>query len=478
MDSQNTEELTPEQKAQLAKQKKKENELKKKQAAEEWKRQQMLKKEQEANQQNSNDTTANQKEAQKNAEVSTSKDTPKTNQQASKQEAAAPQKSQKEDANNKQKQNQQANQSRNQRIQQSLSKTNNLISHLSTYDQISFKQIREKYQNHPYANSLLHPALLEVALKVNSGQIVGSNRRCLSFLDALKKIITDFKVKEGDVFYKELTNCIDSLYSFLETFRAHPEGLKTAFKYVKNIVSYLVKSTISIEPQKKWINQQIDVFIKQKILNAQELMIQTGLELIKNGDVILVYARSQVVENLLLTAFKKGKQFTVIVVDNPPFHEGKLLLQKLSEAGIETIYTLLSNIPYFIKKASKIFVGAQSMLTNGALISRVGTALLACVSRDFRTPFHVFCESYKFSEKSQLDSLSQNELCLQKNQEGTEQQQAHQYLNINLRYDLTPCEYVNMVITEIGPVPPTSVHAIIREFTSYDYVGKIELPSE
>lgn len=40
--------LSPEQKAQLAKQKKKENEIKKKQAAEEWKRQQALKKESEA----------------------------------------------------------------------------------------------------------------------------------------------------------------------------------------------------------------------------------------------------------------------------------------------------------------------------------------------------------------------------------------------------------------------------------------------
>lgn len=98
--------------------------------------------------------------------------------------------------------------------------------------------------------------------------------------------------------------------------------------------------------------------------------------MIKNGDTIVVYARSEVVENLLITAHKKGKSFTVIVVDNPPFHEGQVLLQRLSDEGVSTIYTLLSNMPYFIKKASKIFVGASSMLTNGALVSRIGTALV------------------------------------------------------------------------------------------------------
>lgn len=36
----------------------------------------------------------------------------------------------------------------------------------------------------------------------------------------------------------------------------------------------------------------------------------------------------------------------------------------------------------------------------------------------------------------------------------------------------------SQVVTEIGPVPPTAVQAIIREFALQGYVGKIELPSE
>lgn len=87
---------------------------------------------------------------------------------------------------------------------------------------------------------------MEISLKFNNDLIIGSNKRCLAVLDALKKVINDFNVKDGDIFYKELSSCIDHIYTFLESFRAIPEGMKTAFKYVKNIVSYLVKSTISV----------------------------------------------------------------------------------------------------------------------------------------------------------------------------------------------------------------------------------------
>lgn len=35
---------------------------------------------------------------------------------------------------------------------------------------------------------------------------------------------------------------------------------------------------------------------------------------------------------------------------------------------------------------------------------------------------------------------------------------------LNLTYDVTPCELVTMVISEVGMTPPTSVPVIIREY--------------
>ena len=42
-------------------------------------------------------------------------------------------------------------------------------------------------------------------------------------------------------------------------------------------------------------------------------------------------------------------------------------------------------------------------------------------------------------------------------------QQSHLSM-LNLIYDLTPIDFVQMVITEVGVMPPTSVPVIIREY--------------
>lgn len=35
---------------------------------------------------------------------------------------------------------------------------------------------------------------------------------------------------------------------------------------------------------------------------------------------------------------------------------------------------------------------------------------------------------------------------------------------VNLMYDAMPMEYITMIITEFGMIPPTSVPVIIREY--------------
>lgn len=66
----------------------------------------------------------------------------------------------------------------------------------------------------------------------------------------------------------------------------------------------------------------------------------------------------------------------VFVVDNPPFSEGKKMFKTLENEGLECSFILLSHVSYIIKTIDKVFVGANSMLSNGALISRVGTAFV------------------------------------------------------------------------------------------------------
>ena len=55
-------------------------------------------------------------------------------------------------------------------------------------------------------------------------------------------------------------------------------------------------------------------------------------------------------------------------------------------------------------------IGAVTMMSNGALLGKIGTSIICCVANTYKKPVIVCCETYKFSEKVQLDSICSNEL--------------------------------------------------------------------
>ena len=158
--------------------------------------------------------------------------------------------------------------------------------------------------------------------------------------------------------------------------------------------------------------QAIDSFIREKITVADQVIARDASSKIQNGDVILTYAKSSIVEKTLLEASRAGKQFRVIVVDSRPLFEGRNLARSLASAGIEVQYTLTHAISHAVKNATKVFLGAHAMMSNGRLYSRVGTALVAMMSKEKgdNLPVIVCCETVKFTDRVALDSIVMNEI--------------------------------------------------------------------
>ncbi|KAI5340602.1 hypothetical protein L3X38_019876 [Prunus dulcis] len=124
-------------------------------------------------------------------------------------------------------------------------------------------------------------------------------------------------------------------------------------------------------------------------------------------------------------------------------------------------------------EVTRVFLGASSVLSNGTVYSRVGTACVAMVAHAFRVPVLVCCEAYKFHERVQLDSICSNELgdpdAISKIPGREEiyldgQANCENLQPLNLIYDALPSDYVSMIITDYGMVPPTSVPVIVREY--------------
>jgi translation initiation factor eIF-2B subunit delta len=154
----------------------------------------------------------------------------------------------------------------------------------------------------------------------------------------------------------------------------------------------------------------IDSFIREKVTLADQVIASSAGERIHDGDVILTYAKSRIVQQALIHAYDRGTKFRVIVIDSRPLFEGRNLARALADHGLEVQYSLTHALSYVAKDITKVFLGAHAMLSNGRLYSRVGTALVAMTAKARDIPVIVCCESIKFTERVNLDSIVTNEL--------------------------------------------------------------------
>ncbi len=138
----------------------------------------------------------------------------------------------------------------------------------------------------------------------------------------------------------------------------------------------------------------------------------------------------------------------VIVLEGRPRYEGRQVALELSKGGGSSI-TLITDAQadIFLPQCHAVVVGADSILANGDVLNKAGTALLAWAARGHRIPFYVLCETLKISPHSWSGELAQLE-----EKEATEvlEQPIPGITARNFYFDRTPARLVTSVITEQG----------------------------
>ena len=325
----------------------------------------------------------------------------------------------------------------------------------------------------------IHPSVLALGLQISSYEICGSNARCIAMLLVFKEVITSYTTPVGTSLPRHLTTHLSSQIDYLVSCRPLSVSQGNAIRWLKVIIS-AVDVGKPEHQAKADLCGAIDSFINERITVADQVISANGAERIKNGDVVMTYAKSSVVEKTIAEAFHQGKRFKVIVIDARPLFEGRNLARALANLGIETQYSLTHGLSHVIGSATKVFLGAHAMMSNGHLYSRIGTALVAMAAKDARVPVIVCCESVKLTDRVALDSFVHNEIAPEDEllipRNSTVEEASGPSLEkwrdvpnlhlLNLMYDLTPANYINMVITEYGNLPPSSVIAVQRLSTN------------
>jgi len=308
-------------------------------------------------------------------------------------------------------------------------------------------------------------------LQYAAGIITGSNARCIALLCAFKQVINDYVTPPSKELSRDLESKIKPCISFLTQCRHMSVSMGNAVKFLKlQITQSPIDKTES--EAKALILESIDDFINERVILAGKAISNFAFSKINDGDKVLMYGFSSQIVNLLKNAKDHGKSFHVIVVDSRPSYSGRESIKRLVAHDIPCSYLFINACSYIMKEVNCVFLGAHALLSNGNVMANTGSSLVAMVAKANNVPVLVCCETYKFCERVQTDSFVFNELGDPDSLVRLHRDDKPDMLSgwretknlyvLNLMYDVTPSHFVDMVITELGMIPCTSVPVILR----------------
>lgn len=214
-----------------------------------------------------------------------------------------------------------------------------------------------------------------------------------------------------------------------------------------------------------------------------------GRSFIRDGNVVLTNGGSRVVGAMLKNAAETTKEkgsirFQVIYVvslseASAGEDESEANVAALRARGIPVATIPPTAVAYCMNQVTQCFVGAEGVMENGGVVSRLGTYQMGILAKSAGKPFYVVAESHKFVR---LYPMGQHDLGIEQNivhfttadeeesvdgksitDEGVADMDGSGAASPGEGYrganavDYTPPKYISGIITESGVLVPSAV---------------------
>jgi len=213
---------------------------------------------------------------------------------------------------------------------------------------------------------------------------------------------------------------------------------------------------------------------------GREKIASYGRHFVRDGSVVLTHGGSRVVGTLLSKAAEASAsggnvRFKVIyVMNNTRSTESKVVVSSLREKGVPVATISEGAVGYAMGKVDLVIVGAEGVVENGGIISRIGTYQIALLAKAAGKPFYVAAESHKFVR---LYPLGQYDLGIEQKVIEYRTEDEDNFVDITPQMtdyfsppiktsknhpavdavDFTPPALVSALITESGVLTPSAV---------------------
>jgi len=211
--------------------------------------------------------------------------------------------------------------------------------------------------------------------------------------------------------------------------------------------------------------QDVSENLIEKFREARKKITEIGSRRILSGTRILTHCHSSTVTGVLKEAKKRGVDFKVLCTESRPVYQGRITARELLEEGIETTMIVDSAVRSFIKRIDLVFVGADAITSEGNVINKIGSSLVALAAHEARVPFYVITELLKFDPQTIYGDYE----TIEERPTTEVWPEAPKGLTIrNPAFDVTRRDYIHGIICEEGVISPHSILETIRR--SYPWI--------
>ncbi len=300
--------------------------------------------------------------------------------------------------------------------------------------------------------------LKETAEKIKSMEIRGAGKIARAAAAELRDYAARLETKDLDDFNEKMKHAAELLVSTRPTAVSLPNAVRWVMRYKGE----------NVDEARASIKKLADEFVTNSE-NAVRRIGEIGARRVRDGDTIMTHCNSSAAISIMVEAHAQGKNINVIATESRPRWQGLLTIKQLDKLGISATLIVDSAVRFFMKDVDIVIMGADAVTVNGSVINKIGTSQLALAAHEARTNVIIAAETYKFSPRSILGELVEIEE--RTSDEVISREKLDEFLNVRVRnpaFDVTPREYIDLICTEVGAIPPEMAYIIIKDFLGWE----------
>jgi ribose 1,5-bisphosphate isomerase len=299
----------------------------------------------------------------------------------------------------------------------------------------------------------------ETYASIRSMEIRGAGRIARAAAEALREAALAAKARTAQDLFVELSKDGQRLKEARPTAVSLPNSVNFVLYGARRGLDRGMKT----EPLRELVVSLCDDFITRST-NAVSQIGEIGAKRIVDGDIVMTHCNSEAAIQVLRTAHAQNKKFSVLVTETRPRYQGRITAAILAKDGLDVSLIPDSASRLYMHEVDRVVVGADAIASNGAVVNKIGTSTIALVAHETRSRFYVAAETYKLSPQTLLGDLVEIE------ERSPYEVVSERWLSENKgvkvknpAFDITPPEYIDLIITEQGVYPPQGIILLMKE---------------